>query len=61
MKRKRPENVERRRAMPEIDLIDEKKPRTPGIPAISRRGCAQLFGQILGLLAIGGIALLGPR
>ena len=46
--------------MPEIDLIDEKKGRAP-LPRISRRGCAQLFGQVLMLVGIFGFALEGLR
>jgi hypothetical protein len=45
--------------MPEIDLIDESKPRAPGISRISRRGCAQLFGQVLTLVALVAAGYLG--
>ena len=38
--------------MPEIDLNDERKPRVPAMPTISRRGCAQLFGQLLVMVAV---------
>lgn len=61
MKRKRPERPERRRTMPEIDLIDEGKAKAPGIPRISRRGCAQLFGQVLFLVAAVAISVVGLR
>ncbi len=63
MKRKRPQRAERRRSMPEIDLIEERKPKVPAIPTISRRGCAQLFGQVLVLvlLVAGGAVLAGVR
>jgi hypothetical protein len=49
--------------MPEIDLIEERKPKVPAIPTISRRGCAQLFGQVLVLvlLVAGGAVLAGVR
>jgi hypothetical protein len=47
MKRKRNDRIERRRTMAEIDLMHEDKPRTPHLPRMSRRGCAQLFGQVL--------------
>jgi hypothetical protein len=52
MKRRRTNRVERRRTMPEIDLLDEGKSKVPSIPRISRRGCARLFGQ---LLVFGGL------
>lgn len=65
MKRKRVERPERRRSIPEIDLNDDQRTRGPSIPNISRRlsrrGCAQLFGQILALVAVLTAAVVGLR
>ena len=55
MKRKRPERVERRRPLVEINLIAEPKSRST---IIARRGCA-LFGILAGVLAASGGAFLG--
>jgi len=55
MKRKRPEMVERRRPLVEINLAAEAKSR----PAMmARRGCA-LFGTVAALLAASVAAWLG--
>ncbi len=59
MKRKRPEQPERRRALAEINLIGQK-----GVKAKpNRRGCAQIFGLISLLTALSGVLALwtGPR
>lgn len=65
MKRKRSASPERRRSMPEIDLNDDRRSGGPSMPKISRRfsrrGCAQLFGQVLLLVAIVGSVIVGLR
>jgi hypothetical protein len=61
MKRRRTNRVERRRAMPEIDLLDEGKPKVPSIPRISGRGCIRLFGQVLTVGLLIGSAYLKLR
>jgi hypothetical protein len=53
MKGKRLERVERRRQLVEQNLIAEGRPR----PAISRKGCAGLFGS--SLLVLCGLVALG--
>ena len=55
MKRKRPERVERRRPLVEINLAAETKSRSA---SIARRGCA-LFATLAGVLAISAAAFLG--
>jgi hypothetical protein len=55
VKRKRPELVERRRPLVEINLAADTKSR----PAMmARRGCA-LFGSVVALLAASAAAWLG--
>jgi len=42
MKRKRPEQQERRRPLADLNLVGETRRQ-----AVRRRGCASLFGSIL--------------
>lgn len=51
MKRKRPQQEERRRNMVDLNLVDETKRQ-----AVRRRGCASLFGSLL-LLAAAAVSI----
>jgi hypothetical protein len=58
MKHKRPEQVERRRQLVEINLIGEPRSRSATRARRARLGCS-LFGSGAVILAASGAALLG--
>jgi len=53
MKRKRPEQQERRRPLADLNLVGETRRQ-----AVRRRGCASLFGSIL-LLGAAAVTVAG--
>lgn len=56
MKRKRPQQQERRRSLADLNLVEETKRQ-----AVRRGGCASLFGSLL-VLAGGAVSIgLGLR
>jgi len=54
MKRKQPPSEERRRPLVEINLVDQPKRID-----LRRRGCGQLFGAFVVLVAASALALAG--
>jgi hypothetical protein len=58
VKKKRQQQVERRRPLVEINLIGEPKSRSATMARRARRGCV-LFGSGAAILAASGAALLG--
>lgn len=51
MKRKRPQQEERRRNLADLNLVEETKRQ-----AVRRGGCGSLFGSLL-MLAVGAVSL----
>lgn len=51
MKRKRPQQEERRRKLADLNLVEETKRQ-----AVRRGGCASLFGSLL-LLAVAAVSI----